>query len=95
MNKAPWDKVLASAVREDTEKQTSQFSRERQEIQIPPKITPADYVSNITIKISISQLGNDYCMPSDQHFLANFQFELEKQNQDNFFQKRTWGGDVI
>lgn len=95
MNKAPWDKALDSAVREDTEKQTSQFSRERQEIQIPPKITPADYVSNITIKISINQLGNDYCKPSDQHLLANFQFELEEQNQDNFFQKRTWGGDVI
>lgn len=72
MNKAPWDKTLASTVREDTEKQSSQFSRERQEIQIPPKITPADCVSNKTIKISIIQLGNDYCIPSDQQVLANF-----------------------
>ena len=72
-----------------------QEMKERPEIEIPPKITPADYVSNITIKISIIQFGNDYCIPSDKQFLANFQFELEEQNQDNFFQKRAWGGDVI
>lgn len=72
-----------------------QETKERPEIEIPPKIIPADYVSNITIKISINQLGNDYCIPSDQQFLANFQFELEEQNQENFFKKRARRDDII